>query len=112
MTKAQQKEVNEICMNEIGNLNSYIDSLTPEQIDSAGVKRLRSCSAHVITYDRYYVLVSYRTPVAFIDRETGDAYDVLRYVYGYTATSAQHISKFLHDYSWAGHYSDSLYTYR
>lgn len=112
MAKEQQKQINEICMNEIDNLNNYIDSLAPSQLDSVKVKRLRHCSAHVITYDRYYVLISYRTAVAFIDRETGNAYDVLRYVYGYTATSAQHISKFLHDYSWNGRHSDSLYLYR
>lgn len=37
------------------------------------------------------VLVSYATPVALLF--DGFCFDFLRYVYGYTATSAQHISK-------------------
>lgn len=68
-------------------------------------KRLRSCSAEVApAMDAetgellYYVLRSYRTIVAAIDVRTDTLYDFLRYVYGYTATSAQHISKFSKDY--------------
>lgn len=61
-------------------------------------KRLRSCSAYVYENSKYYYLVSYQTCVAFIDKENDTLYDVLRYVYFYTATSAQHISKFGHDY--------------
>lgn len=68
-------------------------------------KRLRSCSAEVApVMDAetgellYYVLRSYRTIVAAIDVRTDTLYDFLRYVYGYTATSAQHISKFSQDY--------------
>lgn len=68
-------------------------------------KRLRSCSAEVApVMDAetgellYYVLRSYRTIVAAIDVRTDTLYDFLRYVYGYTATSAQHISKFSKDY--------------
>ena len=68
-------------------------------------KRLRSCSAEVAPVMdaetgelMYYVLRSYRTIVAAIDVRTDTLYDFLRYVYGYTATSAQHISKFGQDY--------------
>ena len=61
-------------------------------------KRLRSCNAVVYENPYYYYLVSYRTCVAFIEKNTGTMYDVLRMVYGYTVTSAQHISKFAHDY--------------
>ena len=68
-------------------------------------RRLRSCSATVfdIVDDTtgevlYHVLRSYQTIVAFIDPTTDTLYDVLRKVYGYTATSAQHISKFGQDY--------------
>ena len=46
----------------------------------------------------YYVLVSYCTVVAVIDKATNKLYDVLRTVYGYSATSAQHIAKFRADY--------------
>lgn len=61
------------------------------------ISRLRSCSAEVLASDSYYALRSYSTIVALIDSE-GTCYDFLRDVYGYTATSAQHINKFAHDY--------------
>ena len=61
-------------------------------------RKLRSCSAVVHETDNYYFLQSYNTIVAFIDKSTDTCYDVLRLVYGYTATSAQHISKFERDY--------------
>lgn len=64
-------------------------------------KRLRSCTARVYETNDYYFLESYDTIVAFIDKSTDTLYDVLRYVYGYTSTSAQHISKFDHDYGTA-----------
>ena len=55
-------------------------------------ERLRNCQAKVITTDNYRFLLSYNTIVCFIDLQTGISFDVLRYVYGYTATSAQHIA--------------------
>ena len=61
-------------------------------------RKLRSCSAVVHETDNYYFLQSYNTIVAFIDKSTDTCYDVLRLVYGYTSTSAQHIAKFRHDY--------------
>ena len=66
--------------------------------------QLRSCSATVfdLVDDTtgevlYHVLRSYNTIVAFIDPTTDTLYDVLRKVYGYTSTSAQHIAKFNQD---------------
>ena len=61
-------------------------------------KRLRTYSAYVCKLNRFYILKSYRTIVAVIDTEDDICYDFLRKVYGYTATSAQHISKFQLDY--------------
>lgn len=65
-------------------------------------KRLRSCTAY--TYDvyegdsmRYTVLISYSTIVAYYDHDSGVFCDILRPVYGYTNTSAQHIAKFKKD---------------
>ena len=55
--------------------------------------RLYSCSAEIWEYDGILVLVSYGTPIAVCTLD-GSLYDCLRVVYGYTATSAQHISKF------------------
>lgn len=60
--------------------------------------RLRTCTAWVYETKDYYFLRSYNTIVAFIDKSTDICYDVLRLVYGYTPTSAQHISKFDQDY--------------
>lgn len=56
--------------------------------------RLFHCSACVYFTGRYTLLKSYSTIIAVYDGERDILYDGLRYVYGYTATSAQHISKF------------------
>lgn len=61
-------------------------------------KRLRTCQAYVYETPNFYVLRSYRTVVAIIEKSTDTCYDFLRAVYGYTNTSAQHISKFDKDY--------------
>jgi hypothetical protein len=60
--------------------------------------RLRSCQAYVYETPSFYVLRSYNTVVAIIEKSTDICYDFLRGVYGYTNTSAQHISKFDKDY--------------
>lgn len=62
------------------------------------VGRLRTCQATVYENERYIVLISYTTTVAFIDKQAGKLYDILRLVYGFTSTSAQHIAKFRQDY--------------
>lgn len=101
MRKSEQKEINEICLNAIEVFNKK------ESTGFVDFKRLRTCSARVRIDDNYYVLISYNTVVAFIDRSTGTMYDVLRYVYGYTSTSAQHIAKFRDDYG-----AKYIFTYR
>lgn len=62
-----------------------------EKIDAC---KLRTCKAEVFRTEGYIVLRSYDTIVACIGEQDGVCYDFLRYVYGYSATSAQHISKF------------------
>lgn len=62
------------------------------------VKQLRRCNAEVYETPGYFLLRSYNTLVAVIDKDTGNCYDILRVAYGYTATSAQHIAKFSNDY--------------
>ena len=57
-------------------------------------RRLYSCNAYILETPNYYALRSYQTDIAIIDKRTGIMYDFLRYVYGYTATSAKHIAKF------------------
>ena len=98
MTK---KEFNNLCQKqENDEIESMIEFFNEYfRSSSYGIaKRLRNCQAKVYTSDRFYVLQSYNTIVAFIDRETDTLYDVLRFVYGYTSTSAQHIRKFEKDY--------------
>lgn len=60
-------------------------------------RRLRSCKAFTVETDNYIYLKSYKTIIAVIDKKSDTLYDLLRGVYGYTSTSAQHISKFNRD---------------
>lgn len=63
-------------------------------------KPLRYCNAKVYESERFFLLRSYETIIAVIDRKTDTCVDVLRRTWGeYTATSAQHIAKFRHDFS-------------
>ena len=62
------------------------------------IRKFRHCSADIIETNNYICLRSYATIVAFINKEERILYDVLRYVYGYTATSCHHIAKFRSDY--------------
>lgn len=62
-------------------------------------KKLRSCNAVVYETTDYYILQSYATLIAVIVKSNHTLIDMLRHEYGYTSTSAQHISKFTHDYT-------------
>lgn len=74
--------------------------------------RLRTCKAYVVETTHYYFLKSYSTYVAVIDKEQDALIDMLRWVYGYTNTSAQHIAKFNKDYSRNGFGCETLLRYR
>lgn len=63
--------------------------------NNATVTRIDYCQCGYIVWGQYIFLVSYSTMVAYIDPD-GVLVDVLRLVYGYTATSAKHIAKFRH----------------
>ena len=91
MTRQEQLIINDYCEREIPIVES-------ELADVVFVKRLRTCQAYVYETASYYVLKSYSTFVAFIRKSDGECFDILRNVYGYTSTSAQHIAKFKHDY--------------
>lgn len=97
--KLNQREINDACrgyydaaMNERGQMPWVPDN------KRSPWKRLRSCSAEVLETPSFFILRSYITVVAVIDKCTGSTWDVLRMVYGYTSTSAQHIAKFTADY--------------
>lgn len=102
MTKYEQKCVN---LNIDGAYENFKIALFSQDTTLTNNKQLRSCSATAFDIvDNttgavlYHGLRSYNTIVAFIDVQTDTLYDVLRMVYGYTSTSAQHISKFSKDY--------------
>lgn len=106
MKKSEQMRINELC--EImwnSAMTEYCNQVTPWI-------RLRSCQAWTAETEHYIFLKSYQTIIAVIDKTTDTLYDVLRGVYGYTPTSAQHIAKFNNDMG-AGKYGcESRYTYR
>lgn len=82
----------------INRMVEHTINLSESEIQSAILhKRLRTCQAWIYESENYYFLKSYNTIVAIIYKRTNTLYDCLRLVYGYTSTSAQHISKFAHD---------------
>ena len=85
--KEKQIEVNKNAM--IG-MDLWNESVVVESRE-----RLYHCNAFILHLDNHCIaLQSYGTFVALFDEESGYLYDLLRYTYGYTATSANHIAKF------------------
>lgn len=82
------EKVNAI-LNELDNM-PYSRAVARQTLD-----RLNTCQAWTYEDGHFIVLVSYETEVACIDTRTRTCYDYLRKAYGYTATSAQHIAKFM-----------------
>lgn len=107
MRKEEQRAINEKVLSIIDGFNKHSELTTLRNGE-----RLRTCSARVFETDRFYVLQSYNTIIALIDKETDTLYDFLRYVFGYTATSAQHINKFEKDYCRGKWRCNESYTYR
>lgn len=106
MNKPLQENINRWCMDCLDEVNKEIESSN----GWVSVKRLRACSAHVYETEHFFILQSYSTfGVAIIRKSTNQCYDILRYLYGYTPTSAQHICKFMSDY---GNRAIEKYTYR
>ena len=75
-------------------------------------KQLAHCQAWVYETENFYILRSYNTIVAVIEKATGICADVLRLVYGFTSTSCQHISKFRKAYGKDKWGCKIEYTYR
>ena len=106
MTKAERESMNNYVLK---NLDVFFDNHGDAYWKYDNI-RLRYCSANVYVTPDYIVLKSYNTVVAFINKHTREFFDILRYVYGYTSTSAQHIAKFRNDYS--SHFDwNKIYTY-
>ena len=101
MTKNEQLIINAI-------VKQVFDNLPFMGMSLDGI-RLYHCTASVYYVGRYVILKSYNNIIAVYDGERGILYDGLRYVYGYTATSAQHISKFKR---FLPETPQAIYTYR
>ena len=109
MNKEYQIFVNKLVLD---NFNKALDDLQEyARKHNVPLKRLRSSTAYVLETDRYYLLRSYNTIVAVIDKSNLVCYDALRHVYGYTTTSAGHISKFCNDYGIPGNHIGTRYVY-
>ena len=91
MKKEEQVKINQAVMEAVKEFNASDRRIINDT-------RFRRCTARVLETPEYYILRSYNTNVAFINKSTGILFDVLRYVYGNSSSSAQHISKFDHDY--------------
>ncbi len=105
MKKSEQIEINK-------KVQMAIDDFNSQSLGAYNYRNLRTCNAKVFWRGHYWVLISYNTVVALIDIDTDTLYDFLRLVYGYTATSAQHISKFNHDYCSGKWGCTNTFTYR
>lgn len=89
--KALQEKFNMECVNEFNNAMRELDLNR-----SVSWHRLYNCNARYCVTDNYAILQSYSTIIAVQNLDTACCYDLLRCEYGYTATSAQHVSKFKH----------------
>lgn len=87
--KEMQIKVNREVMSDWKQVKEVWDTVP----SSAHVTRIDYCQCGYIIWGGYIFLVSYSTLVAYI-RGDGVLVDILRLVYGYTATSAKHIAKF------------------
>ena len=105
MNKKLQMEINEFCEHEFDLAMKEFDELRGTGYCS--YEKFRSCSAEIIFLKNYVLLRSYNTIVACISMHTFICFDLLRKVYGYTSTSAQHIAKFKHDFG-----AGQTYTWR
>lgn len=106
MKKELQEMDNTIALELLRQFNDKVVSIPVQG------KRLRTCQATVYETKEYFILQSYNTLVAFIIKEKDILVDVLRLVYGYTSTSAQHISKFSQDYGKAKYGCVQRITYK
>lgn len=88
MKKAEQEKVNFVVN---VNMERALEEYRKEHPTPV---RLLSCQACVYETTTYYLLKSYNTFIACMEKDTETVYDALRMVYGYTATSAKHIAKF------------------
>ena len=89
--KKQEQEV-------INYVSKNLYDMAMSESATTAKKRLNKCYAWVYETENFYVLQSYKTVVAVIEKGSDILADVLRLVYGYTISSAQQIAKFRRAY--------------
>lgn len=94
MTAKQVQEATNFCVKE--NFNRAMNEYNTKGYLTR--KQLRSCTAWVYETENYYILKSFNTFIASINKEDSKLFDALRMVYGFTSRSAGQIAKFWHDY--------------
>ncbi len=106
-----QAQINAKVLKAYSRMNAYIGS---PDVKLESSKQLRSCRAEIRQiYSKKdgkflgTILRSYKTLIAFYDAQENETYDFLRYAYCFTSTSAQHFSKFWHDYG----FNSTVYRY-
>ena len=93
MKKAEQYLINDECERVYHIICKELSKISAKDI-AKSFHRLNKCQAEFCVTENFVILKSYDTIVACVDMRWNVGYDFLRMVYGYTATSAQHISKF------------------
>lgn len=103
MTKKEMQQIKNYAVIEMLNdaMNEFLLA------SDTNVKRLRSCTAEVHETEHYYLLKSWNTFIAVINKDSLVLFDALRYVYTFTRSSAYHVAKFKQDYK-----ADFMVTYR
>ena len=97
MKKLLQQNINTVCLREFN--KAFDEAIDDAKVVRASKKQLRKCTAWVYETENYFLLKSFSTYIACIDKHDLVLYDVLRYEYEYTNTSAMHINKFRADYN-------------
>ncbi len=94
MKKAEQIAINKVVLETMRKAMNELDSTYRNSV--VHWTPLNHCRAGFLftTSGHYIVLRSYSTVVAAVDTRDGVCYDFSRWVYGYTATTSQHIYKF------------------
>lgn len=97
-------------------INAMVESIIDEVNAELSVEipifcAFRKCNATVAETKHFYILRSYHTFVAVIDKCTDSLYDFLRLTYGFTPTSAQHIAKFSKEYGRGYWGCEKIYRY-
>ena len=88
----KQERINEMC------LDVYRKACEEYFNCESNIKPFCKCTANVCDTSSYFLLRSYNTIVAVIEKSSGNCYEILLVAHGYTATIAQHIAKFSNDY--------------